>query len=386
MHREVRDHDVDRAVVDAAVERFKAADDTISRGEAERALREALEPGRLRLLTQFNALPEGVKFLVDLRVEVMRLAVEEPVLAALEGDLKSLLKSWFDVGFLELRRITWDSPASLLEKLIAYEAVHTIRSWQDLKDRLDFDRRCFGYFHPRMPSEPLIFVEVALVDGMASSIQALLDPDAPVLDPAEADTAIFYSISNAQRGLAGISFGNFLIKRVVDSLKGEFDSLKNFATLSPLPRFREWLSRELKEHGDDILLSAERERLAALGLSSGGETLLARALGLPDWYAVSEIERTLKQPMLRLAAQYLMHARRGKGAFDPVAHFHLTNGARIERLNWLGDTSEKGLAESAGMMVNYRYRLSDIETNHEAYTGEQKITASSAVRSLAKSS
>ena len=204
---------------------------------SQRELRTALNAPRIKLLTQFNALPEGVKFLVDMRAELLRFGREDRGLVGLEADLKGLLAAWFDIGFLELKRITWDSPAALLEKLSVYEAVHQVRSWTDLKNRLDSDRRCFAFFHPRMPSEPLIFVEVAMVSGMAADVQALLDVKAPVIDPRSADTAIFYSISNAQRGLAGISFGGFLIKRVVDQLSAEFPKLKTFATLSPIPGF-----------------------------------------------------------------------------------------------------------------------------------------------------
>ena len=214
------------------------------RAAAERALRAALEPPRITLLRQFNALPEGVKFLVDRRAELIDLGQRDPVLHGLEEDLKRLLANWFDIGFLELKRITWESPAALLEKLMAYEAVHEIRGWTDLKNRLEADRRCFAFFHPRMPDEPLIFVEVALVSGMAGDIHALLDEAAPIGDPHSADTAIFYSISNCQRGLAGISFGDFLIKRVVDALATELPRLKVFATLSPVPGFRAWLEQQ----------------------------------------------------------------------------------------------------------------------------------------------
>ena len=227
--------DVDRDAVDAAAAALTTATDPADRRKAEHRLREALEAPRVRLLTQFNALPDGVKFMVDMRAELLRMSRDEPSLRGLEADLKRVLANWFDVGFLELRRITWRSPALLLEKLIAYEAVHEIRGWTDLKNRLDSDRRCYAFFHPRMPDEPLIFVAVALVTGMADNIHDLLDEDSPVADPDAADTAIFYSISNAQQGLAGISFGNFLIKRVVDDLSGEFKNLKTFATLSPIP-------------------------------------------------------------------------------------------------------------------------------------------------------
>ncbi|HYE48158.1 MAG TPA: malonyl-CoA decarboxylase [Azospirillaceae bacterium] len=378
-----RDFDVDRAAVDRAVEVFHKAVDPVARGKAERALRHVLEPGRLRLLTQFNGLPEGVKFLVDMRAELLELAAGEPLLAALEADLKSLLKSWFDVGFLELRRITWDSPASLLEKLVRYEAVHEIRSWQDLKDRLDSDRRCFGFFHPRMPDEPLIFVEVALVEGMSASIHALLDEDAPALDPAEADTAVFYSISNAQKGLAGISFGNFLIKRVVDLVADEFPNVRTFATLSPIPGFRRWLDSELAREGDGILAGAEALRLRAV-VAEKERPLLAAALARPGWHEDTELEAALKPVLLRLCGRYLVAAKAGQRALDPVAHFHLTNGARVERLNWLADRSGKGLTQSAGMMVNYAYRLANIDSNHESYTGDGKVIASNGIKSLLK--
>ncbi|MGF7207010.1 malonyl-CoA decarboxylase [Skermanella aerolata] len=392
LHVLARDFDVDRATVDRAVDVFHQAGDPASRGDAERALRSALEPGRMRLLTQFNGLPEGIKFLVDMRAQLLEWSRGDPLLSALEADLKSLLKNWFDVGFLELRRITWDSPASLLEKLIAYEAVHAIRGWQDLKDRLDSDRRCFAFFHPRMPDEPLIFVEVALVTGMSGNVQTLLDEAAPVQDPQTADTAIFYSISNAQKGLAGISFGNFLIKRVVDSLAAEFPNLKNFATLSPIPGFRRWLDAELDREsgGEGVLTASERNRIAELFADpdnvvpepcDGLQALLDR----PGWHRDDAALKVLKPILLRLGATYLVDVKSGNRARDPVAHFHLSNGARMERLNWLADTSDNGLRQSAGMMINYRYKLTHIEANHEAYTGDGKISTSSQVRAHLKS-
>ena len=218
-----------------------------------RTLRQALEPPRLKLLTQFTSIPDGRKFLVDMRAFLLKIRKDDQLLAALEADLRGLLAAWFDIGFLELARIDWNSPAALLEKLVDYEAVHAIRSWRDLKNRLDSDRRCYAFFHPRMPGEPLIFVEVALVKGLAGSVQNLLDEKAPVQDPREADTAIFYSISNCQPGLAGISFGNFLIKRVVEVLSAEFRNLKTFATLSPIPGFRRWLDEKLAADEPELL-------------------------------------------------------------------------------------------------------------------------------------
>ncbi len=380
-----KEFDVDRASVDRAVEVFHRAADPVARGEAERALRDALEPGRLRLLTQFNALPDGVHFLVELRAQLLDLTRENPLFAALEADLKSLLKSWFDVGFLELRRITWDSPASLLEKLIRYEAVHDIAGWDDLKNRLDKDRRCFAFFHPRMPDEPLIFVEVALVEGLAEAVHPLLDASQPVIDPKDADTAVFYSISNAQRGLAGISFGNFLIKRVVDVLAGELPNLKNFATLSPIPGFAKWLAGEIERGGNGLLSDGESERLHR-HVPARDRSVLRAILDIEGWERQPELESALRPVLLRLGAVYLLTARKGDRAADPVAHFHLSNGARVERLNWLADLSAKGLRQSCGMMVNYAYRLANIEANHESYTGDGKVIASSAMKGLLKPS
>ncbi len=255
-----------------------------------------------------------------------------------------------------------------------------------MKNRLASDRRCYGFFHPRMPDEPLIFVEVALTDGIADSIQALLDEMAPVVDPAAADTAIFYSISNAQQGLAGISFGGFLIKRVVDQLTHELDGLRNFVTLSPIPGFRRWLDYRIRLGADgDLLTASEEKALAALAPDAAAGSLLAGLLAREDWHASEDLAGALNKPLMRLCAQYLSEEKRDDGrALDPVAHFHLSNGARMERLNWRADVSEKGIAQSAGMMINYQYRLNEIEENHESYTGEGKVPTSAAVRSLLK--
>src|SRR6266850_6192748 len=255
--------DVDRDEIDRCCRALTSAAGSGEHAAAERALRAALEPPRITLLRRFNALPEGVKFLVDRRAELIDLGQRDPLLAGLDEDLKRLLANWFDIGFLELRRITWESPAALLEKLMAYEAVHEIRGWTDLKNRLEADRRCFAFFHPRMPDEPLIFVEVALVTGIAGNIHALLDEGAPIGDPQAADTAIFYSISNCQQGLVGISLGDFLIKRVVDALAIELPRLKSFATLSPLPGFRAWLTAEAERQG--LLLAGEIRPVQTLG-------------------------------------------------------------------------------------------------------------------------
>jgi len=381
-----RDFDADDEAVEAAAHALaEAGDDEGARRAAVATLRDALEPPRTRLLTQFNALPEGVKFLVDLRAELRNFAGDDADLRALERDLKELLTSWFDVGFLDLQRITWDSSAALLEKLIAYEAVHAIESWDDLKNRLGPDRRCFAFFHNRMPDEPIIFVEVALVDKISTNIQQLLDTDGPVIDAESARAAIFYSISNAQRGLAGISFGNFLIKRVVDELAAEFSSVRSFATLSPIPGFMDWLRGEAAENFDGVLDRSDRDAVGKAGQDIATADALTGLLALGSWYQEEPLAKALKRPMTRACARYLLTAKQRDGrARDRVANFHLSNGARVEALNWLADTSARGMAQSAGMMVNYLYRLDRIESNHEAYRGKAEIAAAPALRSLAK--
>ena len=383
--------DSDGAGLGDALATIQAAADPAERAAAQARMRRLLEPPRVKLLTQFASIPDGVKFLVDLRATLLATVGDDKQLAALEGDLRQLLSNWFDIGFLELVRIDWNTPASLLEKLVGYEAVHEIRSWSDLKNRLDSDRRCYALFHPRMPSEPLIFVEVALVRGLADSVQRLLDKKAPVLDPGQADTAIFYSISNCQAGLAGISFGNFLIKRGVDLLSQEFRNLKMFATLSPLPGFRSWLDRVLDADEPDLLSDEEASslRTAAPADSAAHETgvaALRAILAKRGWLRDQAMRRAAEGPLLRLAARYLLTAegKRGRRALDPVAHFHLSNGARVERLNMGADTSEKGLRESASVMVNYLYDPARIESHHEDYAGLGKRNASTAVRRLAR--
>lgn len=344
-------------------------------------LRELLVSPRQKLLRQFNSLPNGFKFLVDMRSDTMALTKQGPTMKDLENDLKILLSHWFDIGLLDLVRITWDSPAALLEKLIAYEAVHEIRSWADLKNRLDSDRRCYAFFHSKMPLEPLIFVEVALVKGIADNVQHLLDESVPVGVAEDADTAIFYSISNAQKGLNGISFGNFLIKRVVEQISRELPNIKTFATLSPVPGFMNWLESVLQKEGDKIL---SPEELTSLKKFAGKEKLsqFLKETLTADWSVNHDLAEALKEPLLRLCARYLAVEKKNGKALDAVANFHLTNGARLERINWLGDTSEKGFKQAAGIMVNYLYKLSDIEENHENYISEDKFNASRTVKQL----
>jgi malonyl-CoA decarboxylase len=382
--RALASFDSNAAAVTSAIEKLSTATDAALRAIALAGLRRALEPPRLKLLTAFAAIPDGVKFLVEMRAELLRLKDDEPPLQALETDLKGLLASWFDVGFLELRAIDWKSPAALLEKLVQYEAVHRIRTWRDLRNRLDSDRRCYAFFHPRMPDEPLIFVEVALERGMAASVQKLLDEKAPLQDAGQADTAVFYSINNCQRGLDGISFGNFLIKRVVELLAAEFPKLKTFCTLSPMPGFRAWLDKSLANK--TALLTAEEE--AALTAANGGAALdCARALADRAWLKQEALSRALGPMLIRLGAQYLLKeapAGRAGRALDPVAHFHLSNGARVERLNWRADVSENGLRQSCGLMVNYLYDPASIENNHEAYVGDGQRAASGGLKRLVK--
>jgi len=381
--RDLAAFDSDPAAIAQAAARLQEADDPAARSVATAALRRVLEPPRVRLLTQFTTIPDGMKFLVDLRTALLGLREGDLALAALEGDLRALLAAWFDVGFLDLQRIDWNSPAALLEKLVGYEAVHEIRGWRDLKNRLDSDRRCYAFFHPRMPAEPMIFVEVALVQGLAGSVQALLDQKAPVLDSKEADTAIFYSISNCQRGLAGISFGNFLIKRVVEVLGAEFRNLRSFATLSPIPGFRRWLDAAVKRDEADLLRESEAAvLLAAVPAAGTGTAALASLMERRGWARDGAATKLVEPVLMRLCAHYLLNEGRGKRAADPVAHFHLSNGARIERLCPLGDTSEKGVKESAAMMVNYLYDPARIEQCHEDYAGEGKRNAAPAIRRL----
>jgi malonyl-CoA decarboxylase len=318
---------------------------------------------------RINLAPNGTAAIVAMRASLLSLLPRHPGLAGVDSDLRHVLRSWFNRGFLELRRIDWNTPAALLEKLIEHEAVHEIRGWPDMRRRLERDRRCFAFFHPALPAEPLIFVEVALLDGLADSIESLLQPASRPHDVERATAAIFYSINNCQDGLRGISFGSFLIKQVVFDLVKEKPRLKTFATLSPVPGFRGWLDGVV-EAGEDRLQPQEREALAALRRS--------------DWHRDEEAAGALEEPLLHLCARYLLEAREEREPIDRVARFHLGNGARIERLNWLADPSPKGLRQSAGIMVNYAYRPSQIERYHEAYVKSGRIAASAPVRALAR--
>ena len=333
-------------------------------------LRAAAESPRQEVFRRMNMAPGGTAALVALRVHLLDLLPENPGLRAVDDDLLHLLSSWFNRGFLQFTRVDWRSPAVLLEKLITYEAVHPFKGWDDLRRRLGPDRRCFAFFHPALPDEPLIFVQVALVKGIADKIAPLIDQGRPNDDPALADTAIFYSISNCQKGLRGVSFGSFLIKQVATELQHEWPNLQTFATLSPVPGFRRWL--------DDLAPPDDAE----------AASILARAKNAfegPDWLKDEVAVKALKTPLSGLCARYLTGAK-GAGGYplDPVARFHLGNGARLERLNWAGDISAKGVRQSAGLMVNYLYRLDRLEQNHEAYVNDKRVIAARPVTTLAR--
>jgi malonyl-CoA decarboxylase len=333
-------------------------------------LRTAAESPRQEFFRRLNFAPGATAEIVNMRRDILRLPKGEPGIAAVDDDLAHLLASWFNRGFLVLRRIDWQTPAAILEKIIAYEAVHEIQSWEDLRRRLDpADRRCFAFFHPSLVDEPLIFVEVALMGESPASIQSVLNEKRKAApDGAPPTTAVFYSISNCQEGLRGISFGNFLIKQVVEELVREQPQLKTFVTLSPVPHFARWLDRATADDASGVVTEADRVAL--------------QVLADPGWAEDPE-EDGPKPTLLALAAHYFLVAKSSDGRpVDPVARFHLGNGARLDRINWLGDVSEKGLREAHGLMVNYRYDLKEIERNHEAYANEGEIAASRAVRGL----
>ena len=362
----VRDFGPDRDKLAKAIEAWRAqGNDADANG-----LHSASEPRRQELIRRLNRAPGGTGELVEMRSDLLRLLDDNKDLAALDHDVVHLLGSWFNRGFLVLRRIDWSTPANILEQIIRYEAVHEISDWDDLRRRIDpVDRRCYAFFHPARPDAPLIFVEVALTETIPTAIAPLLAVDRRPVPIERARTAVFYSISNTQRGLGGISFGNFLIKQVVEELRRELPKLDNFVTLSPVPGFMPWLKQE-----EDVLLSEE------------DRTLLAH-LDDPKWFENEELAAQLRAVLEPLAAYYFLKARNAKGrVIDSVARFHLGNGARLERIDWLGDLSPKGMRESAGIMVNYLYRLDDIEENHEAYANTGEVVASNSVKKLLKNS
>ncbi len=335
------------------------------------ALTHAAEPPRQELFRRLNRAPGGTAAIVRLRRRLLDRLPKQPALAAVEADLFHLLSSWFNPGFLEMRRVDWNSPAQLLEQIIRHEAVHEIDGWDDLRRRLRPDRRCFAFFHPQLPDEPLIFVEVALLPEMAGAIAPLIDKRATPLAPEQFKVAVFYSISNCQPGLRGVSLGNFLIKRVAEQLKRELPQLKTFCTLSPIPGFMAWLVKARPETLPDKVARAHDELHAASGDGFAALTQAAR---------LAALSRSAHQALWRLAAFYLVQVSPLPQG-DPVARFHLDNGARLERLNAQADLSPKGLKQSAGLMVNYLYDLARIERHHDRFA-HGEVVASRAISAL----
>lgn len=375
------DFDIDTNLLNEKINNLNSSKGENERINAELELSKALMPPRVKILRQLVKLPNGFLFLKDMRCDLIPLISPMPRLRKLDADIKDLLVTYFDINLLDLKEITWNSPAILLEKLIEYEAVHEIFSWNDLKHRLQTDKKIFAFFHNKMPNDPLIFIEIALVQGIPNNIQNLLDRNILPHDPNIADSAIFYSISSTQKGLRGISFGNFLIKRVAKELSAEFPNLKNFVTLSPVPKFNEWLKNLPSEKFMELITASETKNLQKFSKSKQIKNILLGVLDT-NWHDDQNISNALRKPLMRLCAHYLINTKkRNNVAFDPVAHFHLMNGAKIQRINWLGDTSEKGLKQSAGIMVNYYYKLNKIIANHENYFNEGKVITSKETRS-----
>lgn len=333
-------------------------------------LHRATEARRQELLRRLNLAPGGTAALVRMREGLLDHLAARPDLKGVDQDFAHMFSTWFNRGFLVLRHIDWTTPANILEKIIRYEAVHAIQDWDDLRNRLEPpDRRCYGFFHPQLVDEPLIFVEVALTAAIPDAIAPLLNIDRKPIAAEDATTAVFYSISNTQRGLGGVSFGNFLIKQVVEELKRELPQLKTFVTLSPAPTFASWLGKE-RDRDDSAFIDAPMRETLAL-------------LDAPGWQDNPETRETLRKPMMQLAANYYLTARNMAGRpVDPVARFHLGNGARLEAIDFLGDTSPKGMKQAHGFMVNYLYALDDIEKNHEAFAELGEVAASATVKKI----
>jgi len=311
-------------------------------------LQHVVEPPRQELFRRLNLAPEGTHALVQMRSQVLREMDAGAGLQSIAADLGHLLTSWFNRGFLTLQRIDWRSSAAVLQKLIDYEAVHQIQGWHDLRRRLEADRRCYAFFHSALAEEPLIFIEVALTRGMSDRVQPLLNPDSAVNDPQSADSAIFYSITNCQEGLRGVPFGSLLIKQVVEDLKKSLPRLRTFATLSPIPGFRKWLASACRD------------------LKPG------------------KLDGRMRRLLIPLCAHYLVNEKRGLEPLDSVARFHLKNGARLDRINWLADTSATGIRQSGGLMANYVYDVPNLERNHELYARSGQVVCSRRVQTLAK--
>jgi malonyl-CoA decarboxylase len=348
------------------------------------ALQAIAEPPRQELLRRLNRVPGGTRGIVRMRRTLLELLAKDEGLSALDYDFQHILTSWFNPGFLRIERVDWHTPAMILEQIIAHEAVHEIQGWDDLHRRLEADRRCFAFFHPVLPDEPLIFIEIALTEGISSAIGPLIDIKSQARPAVHADTAMFYSISNCEPGLRGVSLGNFLIKRVVDLLSGELPRLRRFCTLSPIPGFARWLARSVArpdlQARDSEVTDRLRRDLASVQ-SALGDGVARLAEGIPP---PLEALQPARAPLERVCAVYLMGLTSDNVPVDPVARFHLNNGARIERLNWAADPSPRGMKQSLGLMVNYLYDRRSIEANHERFVAREGIAASGEVRALAK--
>ena len=360
-------HDPGR--IDAAIAAWRQSPSPDTANELHRST----EPRRLELFRRLNLAPGGTAALVRMREQLLDALDHRDDLAVVDADFVHLFSSWFNRGFLVLRRIDWSTPASILEKIIRYEGVHKIRDWDDLRRRIDPpDRRCYAFFHPALVDEPLIFVEVALTREIPAAIAPILSDKRDAVVPERANTAVFYSITNCQRGLAGVTFGHFLIKQVVEEVSREIPRISTFVTLSPAPNFAEWLKRE---RGNAASPALDEEDRAALN-----------ALDRANWWRQPDLVETIRAPLLRAAAWYYVRARNGRGLpVDAVARFHLGNGARLERLDWPADISDRALEQSHGLMVNYLYDLDYIEENHEAYAQQHAVVAAGAVTRLLRS-
>jgi malonyl-CoA decarboxylase len=359
----------DNSRIEAAIAAWRQSQSADDAAELHRAS----EPRRLELFRRLNLAPGGTAALVHMREQLMDAMDHRDDLAVIDNDFVHLFSSWFNRGFLVLRRIDWSTSASILEKIIRYEAVHEIRDWEDLRRRIDLpDRRCYAFFHPALVDEPLIFVEVALTREIPDAIAPILSDKREMVDPERATTAVFYSITNCQRGLAGVTFGHFLIKQVVEEVRREWPRISTFVTLSPAPNFAEWLTRERANEASIAIDTDDREAL--------------RALDRPNWWLDEQLVEVIGEPIMRAAAWYYVRARNRRGLpVDSVARFHLGNGARLQRLNWIADTSERALEQSYGLMVNYLYDLDYIEENHEAYAQQHVVVASTGVTRLVRS-
>jgi malonyl-CoA decarboxylase len=360
----------DPARMEKAIESWRAKPSDATAAEVH----EASEPRRQELFRRLNLAPGGTAALVRMREQLMDALDHREDLAAVDDDFVHLFTSWFNRGFLVLRHIDWSTPAIVLEKIIRYEAVHEIRGWEDLRRRIDPpDRRCYAFFHPALVDEPLIFVEVALLRDIPDAIAPILSSDREIVEDGKIRTAAFYSISNCQRGLAGVSFGNFLIKQVAEEINRELPKIATFVTLSPVVSFANWLKRE-------------RGAEMSTAISATDKTLLG-LLDDPDWWRDPEKAARLQDPVTRAAAAYFLRARNPRGLpLDAVARFHLGNGARLEQINWLADTSDKAMAQAHGLMVNYLYDLDEVEKNHEAYAEGRTVVASPNVQRLLRPS